>query len=686
VGWLDASYEILLLVFTVLAPGIVILYLTDLRSRVAYLVAPGVSVGLYAVLTLIFGATNIRWDPLSVGVALAPIIVASLVLRVPTPRYHGVSSTDAIDDKLGNAGLIVAALLTVIPLAMGMGRPDRVPNAGDELFHLNAVRHILNTGDASSLTLGLVANQVSQRAFYPSAWHAIVSLASQRSVVVASNSMVIVVAALVWPFGICALSKALYPAHKSITLYAPVVGAGFLAFPTQFFNWGVLWPNALSLALVPMALVSTIYALQENSLQERIKWIIAGLFILCGIVLSQPSGILLYGIIVTPLFIASIYRVAGTAISELRSEKRSAGSDQTVLAHTSRVIPLRLVPPFALIALVVWCVGWSFVWYNAINFGNQAFADWHQGFIGGVLTALLGRTPAWHTMPGMPTSWPLAILTILGLLLGISKVGSRWFITSMTLILVLAGIADSHSPLYPLTYAWWGDVYRMRANVVMFSALFAALPLAIASENLAKYVASRLFSSEFDVNQLASNRLSQIVRHPTTVFTISSLLVLVVLVTSTRLLSLTNREDLLRFRYVELAQPDRQANGGWVTDDEVSMIERLGDLSEGGSALGIPLNGSALLYAISDIPVVFPHLRGVWDPDALYVGQNFDRIHQDPLVCDAIRRLGVRYFYADTQLSLGGVFEGIPTEAPQPGFELIDQGGSARFYRITACD
>src|SRR5699024_7836803 len=57
------------------------------------------------------------------------------------------------------AGLLTAALaVTVVPIAVRAGRADAVLERYDTLYHLSALKHIRDTGNASSLELNAVAS------------------------------------------------------------------------------------------------------------------------------------------------------------------------------------------------------------------------------------------------------------------------------------------------------------------------------------------------------------------------------------------------------------------------------------------------------------------------------------------------------------------------------------------------
>jgi hypothetical protein len=85
--------------------------------------------------------------------------------------------------------------------------------------------------------------------------------------------------------------------------------------------------------------------------------------------------------------------------------------------------------------------------------------------------------------------------------------------------------------------------------------------------------------------------------------------------------------------------------------------------------------------------VVFPHITGRWDAPRRYLLEHFGDLGKDPKVCDALERVGAKYVYLDPEVYAGldgfaQMTEGLTLEG---NLELVDRGGTAAVYRITAC-
>ena len=111
------------------------------------------------------------------------------------------------------AAIAVGVLGQLVPVVVAMGRPDRVLNAWDALFHLSAVQDARAAGRVTPMSLAsLAAPDSATVSFYPHAWHAVTALVPQWSgamVTVNVASLVPVVLATV--VGMAALARAVFP-------------------------------------------------------------------------------------------------------------------------------------------------------------------------------------------------------------------------------------------------------------------------------------------------------------------------------------------------------------------------------------------------------------------------------------------------------------------------------------------
>src|SRR5690606_4858513 len=115
--------------------------------------------------------------------------------------------------------------------------PSGISQTNDAVFHMNAVRFILQTDDASSLHVNSV---IGGRGFYPAAWHALVSLAvliTGAEIAVAANMLTVVIAAFIWTLGIAWLARAV-TGSATVAAYAAILAGALQTFPLLMFQWG----------------------------------------------------------------------------------------------------------------------------------------------------------------------------------------------------------------------------------------------------------------------------------------------------------------------------------------------------------------------------------------------------------------------------------------------------------------
>ena len=318
----------------VTVPGILAVsgWRSDWVSKVLF--APLVSVGIIVLTAIGAQSVGIKWGPL-------PVLLAAVVLCAIswTPwlirQYRGgrrgkghhshradiVSRRRAVSNntdanaqitlsKIGHALTSMPAMLAVATVGYWalmlrhvrnfLQTPYAFGQQYDNVFHLNAIRGILDTGRASSLTLQEHITPDSPSQFYPAAWHDVASLAldSVQSVHVSlgTNAAIIAVLLFVWPASIAALLRVTLP--RDLLKYAVLPGgvalAAIPAFPFHFLDFGVLYPNFLGYCLVP-ALVALFITL-VNGLVRRSKdvpfIVVSGVLGSFGTALAHPTAAL----------------------------------------------------------------------------------------------------------------------------------------------------------------------------------------------------------------------------------------------------------------------------------------------------------------------------------------------------------------------------------------------------------
>lgn len=678
--WWNAAPELLLGVAWMLLPGIAFAGALRLRGLVVAFVAPPVSVGMLAGWGVILDLIGVRWTRASVLAAVVVTVVAAYGLRrlvevraARTAARHGRGVISHPQDRLPTTltavGAMVGTAFAVAPVAGAMGRPDLPAQFWDVVFHLNATRYVLDSGSASSLYLGAVNDQVSQGfAFYPAGWHSMASMITVDSVVISSNVMVLATV-MAFVLGVAALARAVLPGNRYLGLFASLAAAASMSFPASFTVGGGIWPSLLSVALVPAAVAAGVMVLRRQQ-PQRAAWVLVTIAALGGVATAQPSGALTFATVLTPFVLA---RAGGVVMDRVRS---------VGLAGLARWLP----GAAAVAGAVGWCGLWLVVW--RVFAGTVHDDTWRgtQGFWTGVLDGVRDSPGLQEGASGLIHSG-MVVLLVSGVVVALATRGARWLVPALAGLLLLVGISEASNSLLWVAMPWFAGPNRLLGGVPVVSTLLTGLTLSgLVTGAVWVLRRNRRTAARADAGRDAAQMPRP--EHCRLAGVAIATVVAVAFVGVTDGLRAGERTTRNAAPYTGmLALPD----GNIADADELAMIERLrGRLEPGVSMIGDPFRGFGLAYAISDVPVVFAHLGGRWSPEARFLARNLYRIHEDPEVCAALDRLNVGYLYTDEVVYLpwhGGraQFDGIPVDPPQPGFELIEQGGRARVWRITAC-
>ena len=651
-SWWQAVDETTLAVFWFFVPGTLLAWALGLRGAWRVLSAPALSVAVLAALPVLFGLLGAPWRPVTAAAGVAVLVGLVALLCRPLRRrtasvWPGFRATDA----WAVAGVAVAAVAAFVAMRRGMGDPSFPPQTWDAVFHLNAVRHIVDTGDASSLDLGVVSNTVSGQGFYPGAWHSLVALTTTESVVVASNAASLVLVAVVWPVALVALARVVVPSWPWAGLAVPVAATAYVAFPERMVTWGTLWPNALSYALVPVAIALTAVALRPaaegspRSVVERAPAVLAAGAALVAVALAQPSGLLAYALLATPAVVACW-------VSSVRS-----------YATRGRI---------ALTAgLLVWFVAWAGA-YRVLAASVRTYDRERTSAAVDAVVQAVGDGRLGSVGTGETWSWALAILTVVGAVALFVLREGRWAVFSFAVSLALFALAaDTTLGARDLLRPWYADVVRLAGLVPIFGALLAGAGLVGGAVLVGRLVARRRSAD--------AGRATAAV----------AVVLVALFVVGSGWLRVDERTREVAGGYA--APIYGNATNILTSAEELDMLERLAEeLPDGARILGDPFTGSALAYAVGGVDVVYTHVRGSWEPDAAYLGRHFADIETDPAVCEALGRLGVRYLYIDPDLYFVGhaahdLYRGLGSELPEGDFTLVDEGGSAAVYEIDEC-
>ncbi len=342
--WTSAVPDVLVCVGLFFVPGLLATYLGGLRGITAWATAPLVTVAVVAAVAVLGGWFGFRFGvwPVVVGTIVMALLAAGLALLL---RSRGVGRPPA--DPRGYSlavviGAAIAAVIGAVTFVSGIPRPDAISETYDAIFHYNAIRYIEQTGKASPLTIGTLAQPGAKGSFYPDAWHAMAALLAEltgASIPVAATVTCLVIAVLVWPLSCLLLARHLFGAvgrrAAAAVVITGMVSSLFGAFPWMLTGaWGILWPNALGIALAPagVALGLSITRVSEGDTFGAQRWLfgVAGGW---AILIAHPNSALSVALIcLFPLLV-----VVGPKVLD-QWNRRTLGTTLVLLGVLAMVI------------------------------------------------------------------------------------------------------------------------------------------------------------------------------------------------------------------------------------------------------------------------------------------------------------------------------------------------------------
>ena len=696
--WSALLHPLLIAAALLYAPGGLIAIAARLPVRVVVALAPALSVAVIAGTGLLAPRLGLAWGVSVVAGATAIIVLAAIAVRaahrltgILISRRARAVAQDARDDGAPNdpdgaaqpeepapqesagpspapasiggrvsrcwaaargpaedLGLwIVSAALMLAICAQFINAPNAFSQTYDAVYHLNAVRWILDTGNASSLSFDMV---ISRGAVYPLGWHTLVALTMRlsgiTSIPLASNAVMCAVAGLTWTSGVITLTSALTAGRRAGRIATAVLASAAPAFPLLGLFWGILYPVFLATAMLPgVFLTAATAGARGMTLPRRaVLWLMAGAGCV-GLALAHPS------IIVIAL-------IAGVSAAIARSLSLA------VLAVKERHHVRRAILACVLTALLT---GASWAAAPALR-ASKSVSQWppYTSVAGGIGEAVTSAPELTAIV------WPLALLTVIGYLSAWRRQSTRWVALTHTVVcgLYVVDVSQKVSPLrYSLTGFWYSDAYRPGGFMMV-----TALPLAgIGACALADAV---------------GRALPRAARTATTMPWLRAALTVVVIAAlawhSTGSVAMSH--DLEKFGLTFLVTDDSQS----LTADELAVVNRLPDLlGPDDVVLADPWRGGSLAYGLTGVTTLPRHLSsyGSTSPALTVLENSLDEVGDNPEVCPAIEELGVDYvldFKGRTILD-GPQAPGLSDIQPRDGFRTVLRIGDATLYRITAC-
>lgn len=652
--WWNALPIFVVTLVIMFGPGAALGYFMGARRLAVLCLSPLLTTAVFGVAGIAAGLVGLSWSifPVLVTTAVSSAVAWSLrrfVLK-SGPVSPCPTSIQAWVGALG--GVAVGAVLIGRRLTQVIGSPENFAQRFDNVFHLNAIQYILQTGNASSLTLGSMAGAEGGSAIYPAAWHSAAALIAQlgaSDVVVAENVLNIVVAAVIWPSGIVFLVHQVI-GPKPITLaVSGVFSAGFAAFPLAIMDFGPLYPNLLAYALLPasLALVIALCGLGHGgNIDKPALWMSLTVAI-PGLALSQTNGLLSLIAFALPLGV-------WTASREVARVHRIGGSRRryTLVAGVT----------------VLGLLGFALIWKIL-----RPLADYDSWAPFTTQTAAIGEVLLTAPM-GRPVPWAVSILVLLGLQQVLSNPRRLWIFLCW-LVPVVLYITTASAPKGPwrmlLTGGWYQDSYRLAALLPIFAVVLASIGALLIWDFLCKS-ASRLLNRSPWRNHVRGG------------LAVAVLAFVAAMIFVSQAGTLTGITAEAKRAYV------LDATAPIVDSNELALIQRLpSEVPEDAVIAVNPWNGGSLAYALSGRKVTTYHMFSTDNPELRQIDREIGSAQQGSDVCRIAARRHIDFIldFGSSYLANSAAAADYPgiVNVSSPNAKVIDSEGNARLLAVSAC-
>jgi hypothetical protein len=656
VSWLSAAPDVLVCAGLFVAPGLLACYLGGLRGITAWATAPLVTVAVVAAVAVLGGWFGFRFGvwPVVAGTAVMALLAAGLALLLrargitpPPPDPRGYSLAVLI-------GAVVAVLIGAVTFVTGIRRPDEVTESYDTVFHYSAIRYIEQTGKASPLTIDTLGQPGTKGAFYPDAWHTMAALLAELtgvSVPVAAMVTCLVVAVLVWPLGCLLLARHLFGAADGRAIAAVVITGMvcslFGAFPWMLTGaWGVLWPNALGMAMAPagVALGLSVIRVSAGDTFGAARWLFAALGA-WAIGIAHPNAALSVALI-------CLFPLLMTVGTQLAARYRRHRVGTTLV--TAAIVAVVALGCIAASRLPTVREVDGFFWPTFSSPAHAAAAALADGPDGIGKEVLLGG------------------FSIVGMAACFVWRQRRWLVAAELVIVALyvgsAAIGDPVARLF--TGLWNDDSHRIAATLPIVAIPLTTMGVLAAGEWLLPF-----FRQAASGAAAAAARPALAIAFP--------LAIGVVVAAGTAAQSVPRNAALVR----------RHSNDNeLINPAKLQFLQTVARLVPHSALVADdPFDGTSFLFVLTGTRVLFPQLYLTSSPDMTYLASNLVQLDRNERACDLVRRYDIGYLViAPDDFPPGNGnpsrYAGIASPSRDSGFTLIaSAAGGQRLYKITAC-
>ncbi len=457
------GFGVLIALLLLVSPGAIVARAGRLTWPTAVAVGPALTYGVVALTVIPFGALGIPWNAWTALFATALLTGAALCLRIVLRRYRDVDAESRAASRgpalVVAAGVVLGAALIGLAAVRGLPQWQSIPSNWDAVWHANAIRFILDTGQASPTHMGELRNIETQEAlYYPSTFHALGAVLSQLTGAAPTTAYTLSsVAAAIWLFPVSAATLTWQLLRTRTDEWrtagaaatAAALSASFTAIPYVEFDTASM-PNLASYGIAVPTMVLIVSALRHR---DRIP--------LAVLALLGVFSVHITGGVVTVLLVAGWW-----VFDALWRPVRGRIADVISLLLIAIPTVALLLPQFlGVLQQAEIIVGHEFVT--------------HEGRKRGLIDAVVQHT---RHLNDFPIQWTLIILAAAGAI--ILLVRRIWWPLAVWLLLVVSIVHSSATFGGPIggligkfSDLFYSDPRRLSAVVAMLLAPAAGIAM-----------------------------------------------------------------------------------------------------------------------------------------------------------------------------------------------------------------
>lgn len=574
------AIALITITFSIFAPGCLLTKCLGYDNVKSIAIAPPVSCCIFLTLGVVLHILNINAGVISM--LLIPTAVLLVIYSLIKHRY-GSSNNKANQLLILSLHVLIGILLVLLVLfkhqhGFGAFQPDN-----DNATHLAIIKNMASSKILSVLSTSAyfdtsVSPDINTAgSFYPSIFHLLAALSiltSGVAVQTAENITAAVIIAMVYTSGCYALFRAIEPSNRNLTIAGVVGSLLIVGFPWRFIVWGPLYPNLLSLSLIPAALsveIEICNSIKENKLDLRQVF----LFLLTIIAVSgsHPNGLFTLGVL-------SIGLLSDTLFSKVRATTKKG-----------KFIPVFATIGFLACVIAIWTICFLLpAFQGVVNYKWPANQSLHKAVISLLFFGFTRDS-------GDPI---LLILLCIGIVHTMRRKEFRWLVASYLLtafMFIIAVSSDGVVKQY-LCGFWYCDHNRIAACTSL-----AAMPLICIG-----------IASVFSLLDNSVSNWHSIKTKGTPIIKLSASVLIILIVCFPFFIdnylgyptTFQDYKRLLDYKF------DKESPSVY-SSDEVDFVNKSDKLIKpGAKVINIPFDGSCLAYDIQGLNTYYrdPHISG----------------------------------------------------------------------------